>query len=145
MVFSLTSPQCSCLSSPFPILCIFFGYCICLCSRPQIHGTNSTVFQNFKLFHSTSQGFLSEDESSATECKNVYSSARRCKKYDRRRQKMWTLTEVMRLVDGIAEYGTGRWTHIKKHLFASSPHRTPIDLRVFLHTLSILINFTLIH
>ncbi|KAL4021692.1 hypothetical protein IC575_020498 [Cucumis melo] len=79
--------------------------------------------------HVPVSGFLSEDESSATECKNVYSSARRCKKYDRRRQKMWTLTEVMRLVDGIAEYGTGRWTHIKKHLFASSPHRTPIDLR----------------
>lgn len=58
---------------------------------------------------------------------------------------MWTLTEVMRLVDGIAEYGTGRWTHIKKHLFASSPHRTPIDLRVFVYTLSILINFTFIH
>ncbi|XP_022977493.1 uncharacterized protein LOC111477818 isoform X3 [Cucurbita maxima] len=76
------------------------------------------------------QGFLSEDEPSATECKNVYSSAKICKKYDRRKhQKMWTLTEVMRLVDGIAEYGTGRWTRIKRHLFASSPHRTPIDLR----------------
>ncbi|XP_031742605.1 uncharacterized protein LOC101219571 isoform X3 [Cucumis sativus] len=79
--------------------------------------------------HVPDSEFLSEDELSATECKNVYSSAKRCKKYDRRRQKMWTLTEVMRLVDGIAEYGTGRWTHIKKHLFASSPHRTPIDLR----------------
>ncbi|CAK9320085.1 unnamed protein product [Citrullus colocynthis] len=79
--------------------------------------------------HISHEGFLSEDESSATECKSVYSSAKRCKKYDRRHQKMWTLTEVMRLVDGIAEYGTGRWTHIKKHLFASSPHRTPIDLR----------------
>lgn len=49
---------------------------------------------------------------------------------------MWSLTEVMRLVDGIAEHGTGRWTQIKKQLFASSPHRTPIDLRVFSRTLS---------
>ncbi|KAG6604412.1 Telomere repeat-binding protein 3, partial [Cucurbita argyrosperma subsp. sororia] len=80
--------------------------------------------------HVPVSGFLSEDEPSATECKNVYSSAKICKKYDRRKhQKMWTLTEVMRLVDGIAEYGTGRWTRIKRHLFASSPHRTPIDLR----------------
>ncbi|XP_022143738.1 uncharacterized protein LOC111013581 isoform X2 [Momordica charantia] len=80
--------------------------------------------------HVPVSGFLSEEESSATECKIVYSSAKRCKKHDRRKhQKMWTLTEVMRLVDGIAEYGTGRWTHIKKHLFATSPYRTPIDLR----------------
>ncbi|XP_023518018.1 uncharacterized protein LOC111781580 isoform X1 [Cucurbita pepo subsp. pepo] len=80
--------------------------------------------------HVPVSGFLSEDVYSATECKNVYSSAKRCKKHDRRKhQKMWTLTEVMQLVDGIAEYGTGRWTHIKRHLFAHSPHRTPIDLR----------------
>lgn len=44
---------------------------------------------------------------------------------------MWTITEVMNLVDGISEYGVGRWTDIKRLLFSSSAYRTPIDLRVF--------------
>lgn len=43
---------------------------------------------------------------------------------------MWTLAEVIKLVDGIAKYGVGRWTDIKKLLFASSAYRTPVDLRV---------------
>lgn len=43
---------------------------------------------------------------------------------------MWTLPEVLKLVEGISEYGVGRWTDIKKFLFSSSSYRTPIDLRV---------------
>uniref|UniRef100_A0A6N2NAL9 Myb-like domain-containing protein n=1 Tax=Salix viminalis TaxID=40686 RepID=A0A6N2NAL9_SALVM len=58
---------------------------------------------------------------------------KRCKKSNDRRkhQRMWTTTEVMKLIDGIAPYGTGRWTGIKKLLFSSTAYRrTPIDLRV---------------
>lgn len=44
---------------------------------------------------------------------------------------MWTPSEVMKLVDGISEYGVGRWTDIKRLLFSTSAYRTPIDLRVF--------------
>lgn len=51
---------------------------------------------------------------------------------------MWTLTEVMKLVDGISEYGVGRWTDIKRLLFSTTVYRTPIDLRVFFHAFSIL-------
>ncbi|XP_044473356.1 uncharacterized protein LOC123201856 isoform X1 [Mangifera indica] len=47
----------------------------------------------------------------------------------RKHQRMWTLSEVMKLIDGIAQYGVGRWTDIKRLLFPSSSHRTPIDLR----------------
>ncbi|GMI80968.1 TRF-like 8 [Hibiscus trionum] len=47
----------------------------------------------------------------------------------RKHQRMWTLAEVIKLVDGIAQYGVGRWTDIKKLLFASSSYRTPVDLR----------------
>ncbi|XP_039002313.1 uncharacterized protein LOC120128748 isoform X2 [Hibiscus syriacus] len=47
----------------------------------------------------------------------------------RKHQRMWTLAEVIKLVDGIAQYGVGRWTDIKRLLFASSAHRTPVDLR----------------
>ncbi|XP_057731951.1 single myb histone 6-like [Arachis stenosperma] len=42
---------------------------------------------------------------------------------------MWTLSEVIKLVDGISEYGVGRWTDIKRFSFSSSSYRTPIDLR----------------
>ena len=43
---------------------------------------------------------------------------------------MWTLSEVNKLVDGISEYGVGRWTDIKRLFFPFSSYRTPIDLRV---------------
>ncbi|KAK8611254.1 hypothetical protein V6N13_131313 [Hibiscus sabdariffa] len=48
----------------------------------------------------------------------------------RKHQRTWTLAEVIKLVDGIAQYGVGRWTDIKRLLFASSAYRTPVDLRV---------------
>ncbi|KAI4365605.1 hypothetical protein MLD38_021573 [Melastoma candidum] len=47
----------------------------------------------------------------------------------RKQQRMWTLPEVVKLVDGISEFGVGRWTQIKRLSFAASPYRTPIDLR----------------
>ncbi|KAI4374273.1 hypothetical protein MLD38_012285 [Melastoma candidum] len=47
----------------------------------------------------------------------------------RKHQRMWTLPEVVKLVDGISEFGVGRWTQIKRLSFAASPYRTPIDLR----------------
>jgi hypothetical protein len=42
----------------------------------------------------------------------------------------------MKLIDGIAQYGTGRWTDIKKLMFSSTAYRTPIDLRVLSSTSS---------
>ncbi|PON60344.1 GAMYB transcription factor [Parasponia andersonii] len=55
---------------------------------------------------------------------------KRSDKHDRRKhQRMWTISEVNKLVDGISEYGVGRWTDIKRLLFTSSAYRTPIDLR----------------
>ncbi|CAN1775858.1 Telomere repeat-binding protein 6 [Linum perenne] len=49
---------------------------------------------------------------------------------DRRKHHvMWTATEVSKLVEGVTQYGIGRWTDIKKLHFSSSNHRTPIDLR----------------
>ncbi|KAL4340727.1 hypothetical protein GQ457_08G012180 [Hibiscus cannabinus] len=47
----------------------------------------------------------------------------------RKHQRMWTLAEVIKLVDGIAQFGVGKWTDIKRLLFASSAYRTPVDLR----------------
>ncbi|KAF9665044.1 hypothetical protein SADUNF_Sadunf16G0081100 [Salix dunnii] len=41
-----------------------------------------------------------------------------------------TTPEVLKLIDGIAQYGTGRWTDIKKLMLSSTAYRTRIDLRV---------------
>ncbi|KAB2006950.1 hypothetical protein ES319_D11G383200v1 [Gossypium barbadense] len=73
----------------------------------------------------------SDYELSASESEDGRKRTKRSKTAcDRRKhQKMWTLVEVIKLVDGIAKYGVGRWTNIKKHLFASSTYRTPVDLR----------------
>lgn len=57
------------------------------------------------------------------------------KKFDqdgvrRKHHRLWTVSEVRKLIDGVAQYGVGRWSHIKKLYFSSSAHRTPVDLKV---------------
>ncbi|KAM7464176.1 hypothetical protein LguiA_032297 [Lonicera macranthoides] len=47
----------------------------------------------------------------------------------RKHHKLWTLSEVRNLIDGVSQFGVGKWTQIKKLLFSSSPHRTPVDLK----------------
>lgn len=49
----------------------------------------------------------------------------------RQRHKQWSLNEVLQLVDGVSEYGVGKWTDIKRMCFSSSPHRSAVDLKVF--------------
>ncbi|XP_028776056.1 uncharacterized protein LOC114732852 [Neltuma alba] len=71
-----------------------------------------------------------DEESIASESEDECVTPKRYRKNDRRKhQRMWTLSEVIKLVDGISEYGVGRWTDIKRVLFSSSSYRTPIDLR----------------
>ncbi|OWM68910.1 uncharacterized protein LOC116210005 isoform X1 [Punica granatum] len=41
----------------------------------------------------------------------------------------WTQSEVLKLIEGISHLGVGRWSKIKKLLFASSKHRTSVDLK----------------
>ena len=78
------------------------------------------------------QELESDCELSASESEDERKRTKRSKTAcDRRKhQRMWTLAEVIKLVDGIAQYGVGRWTDIKRLLFASSAYRTPVDLRV---------------
>ncbi|MFS7908741.1 putative transcription factor MYB-HB-like family [Helianthus anomalus] len=47
----------------------------------------------------------------------------------RKHHRVWTVSEVKKLLDGVAHFGVGKWTHIKKSLFSSSAHRTPVDLK----------------
>lgn len=72
----------------------------------------------------------SGEYSSASESEDDFVERRPKKGIDRRKhQRMWTLAEVTKLVDGISEYGAGKWTDIKRLFFATSAYRTPIDLR----------------
>lgn len=48
----------------------------------------------------------------------------------RKHHRAWTLSEVMKLVEGVSKYGAGRWSEIKRLAFASYSYRTSVDLKV---------------
>ncbi|XP_059288593.1 uncharacterized protein LOC132041936 [Lycium ferocissimum] len=47
----------------------------------------------------------------------------------RKHHRPWTINEVVKLVEGVARYGAGRWSEIKQLAFASCPYRTSVDLK----------------
>ncbi|KAL0426416.1 UNVERIFIED_CONTAM: hypothetical protein Slati_2816400 [Sesamum latifolium] len=47
----------------------------------------------------------------------------------RKHHRLWTITEVRKLIDGVSQYGVGRWSRIKKLFFSTSAHRTSVDLK----------------
>lgn len=49
----------------------------------------------------------------------------------RKHHRAWTLCEVLKLVEGVARYGAGRWSEIRRVAFASYPYRTSVDLKVY--------------
>lgn len=48
----------------------------------------------------------------------------------RKHHRAWTLSEVMKLVEGVSKCGPGRWSEIKRLAFASYSYRTSVDLKV---------------
>lgn len=48
----------------------------------------------------------------------------------RKHHRLWTITEVRNLIEGVSQYGVGRWSRIKKVFFSASAHRTSVDLKV---------------
>ena len=48
----------------------------------------------------------------------------------RKHHRAWTLSEVVKLVEGVSKYGAGRWSEIKRLAFASYSYRTSVDLKV---------------
>ena len=60
-----------------------------------------------------------------------YSTGTRKGKSRRKNHMYWSVSEVLKLVEGVSMYGVGRWTEIKRLLFHSSPIRTSVDLKVF--------------
>ncbi|XP_031119110.1 uncharacterized protein LOC116022518 isoform X2 [Ipomoea triloba] len=47
----------------------------------------------------------------------------------RKHHRLWTVSEVRELIDGVSQCGVGRWSQIKRLFFSSSDHRTPVDLK----------------
>uniref|UniRef100_A0A2P2LD94 Uncharacterized protein n=2 Tax=Rhizophora mucronata TaxID=61149 RepID=A0A2P2LD94_RHIMU len=47
----------------------------------------------------------------------------------RKHHRAWTLSEVVKLVEGVSRYGAGRWSEIKRLAFASYSYRTSVDLK----------------
>nr|AKV71969.1 telomere repeat-binding factor like-protein [Rehmannia glutinosa] len=47
----------------------------------------------------------------------------------RKHHRPWSLSEVVKLVEGVAKYGAGRWSEIKRLAFASYSYRTSVDLK----------------
>ncbi|PHU24475.1 hypothetical protein BC332_09582 [Capsicum chinense] len=47
----------------------------------------------------------------------------------RKHHRPWTIDEVVKLVEGVARYGAGRWSEIKRLAFASCSYRTSVDLK----------------
>lgn len=48
----------------------------------------------------------------------------------RKHHRPWTLREVMKLVEGVARCGGGKWADIKKLAFSTIGYRTAVDLKV---------------
>lgn len=47
----------------------------------------------------------------------------------RKHHRSWTLCEVLKLVEGVARYGAGRWSEIRRVAFSSFSYRTSVDLK----------------
>ncbi|KAL9674956.1 hypothetical protein QQ045_003155 [Rhodiola kirilowii] len=50
-------------------------------------------------------------------------------KSGRKHNRYWSEYEIAKLIEGVAEYGVGRWTEIKKGLFPPTTRRTSVDLK----------------
>ncbi|GAB2302633.1 hypothetical protein Dimus_036633 [Dionaea muscipula] len=48
----------------------------------------------------------------------------------KKRNKLWSFPEVVKLVDGISQFGVGKWIAIRRTFFSSSSYRTSLDIRV---------------
>lgn len=83
---------------------------------------HSSVDPDMDLYSSESEVGISEDD-----C--IIRSKKQKGKGWRKRHTLWSLPEVLKLVEGVSEYGVGKWTEIKKLLFPSYAHRTSVDLK----------------
>lgn len=102
-------------------------FCIKLIGEPVKHEQCSVadtieLEQRVELKHVDSSGDTSDD--------NIATVPTAKGGMRRKHHRAWTLSEVMKLVDGVSRYGAGRWSEIKRLAFASYSYRTSVDLKV---------------
>ncbi|GMY34694.1 telomere repeat-binding protein 6 [Fagus crenata] len=77
--------------------------------------------ENLGLTHADSSGDNSDD--------NVVTVPTAKGGMRRKHHRAWTLSEVVKLVEGVSKCGAGRWSEIKRLAFASYSYRTSVDLK----------------
>ncbi|XP_010509403.1 PREDICTED: uncharacterized protein LOC104785817 [Camelina sativa] len=84
-----------------------------------------------KYMHTSTENTFPDDQLTSSESEDDISVRKtsRTRSDRRKHQRMWTVDEVMTLVDGISHFGVGKWTDIKNNFFQSATHRTPVDIR----------------
>ncbi|CAN7115619.1 unnamed protein product [Brassica rapa subsp. narinosa] len=92
--------------------------CLSYDFRPRKEPMDDTLLSDDPITSSES-----EDDISVTTIKSKIRTDRR------KHHRMWTIDEVVKLLDGISHFGLGKWTDIKNLFFHSSSHRTPVDIR----------------
>ncbi|KAA8544089.1 hypothetical protein F0562_021734 [Nyssa sinensis] len=91
-------------------------------NRKDIRLLDSAVDSDVESFSAESH-----DEMSENDCL-TRTKMQKCKSR-RKHHIFWSLSEVIKLVEGVSKHGVGRWTEIKKLLFPSSANRTSVDLK----------------
>lgn len=74
-------------------------------------------------------GLRSMDEFEDDPDVNMFNSPTHAGEMRRKHHRPWSLTEVIKLVEGVSKYGAGRWSEIKRLAFASYSYRTSVDLK----------------
>ncbi|CAA7042148.1 unnamed protein product [Microthlaspi erraticum] len=84
-----------------------------------------------KHIHTITENALSDDQLTSSESEDdiCVTNTSKSRSDRRKNQRMWTLDEVVKLVNGISHFGVGKWTDIKNLFFRYESHRTPIDIR----------------
>ncbi|KAL1209926.1 Telomere-binding protein 1 [Cardamine amara subsp. amara] len=85
-----------------------------------------------KYIQTSTENTLSDDDqltSSESEDDISVTNTSKSRSDRRKHQRMWTVDEVVKLVDGISHFGVGKWTDIKNLFFHSASYRTPVDIR----------------
>ncbi|KAK6118064.1 hypothetical protein DH2020_048196 [Rehmannia glutinosa] len=103
----------------------FDGYLLCLLLLPKdaslIQKKNNSAGERSEAKYLESYKTSSDDEVATVPTANGGMR--------RKHHRPWSLSEVVKLVEGVAKYGAGRWSEIKRLAFASYSYRTSVDLK----------------
>ncbi|VFQ97594.1 unnamed protein product [Cuscuta campestris] len=101
----------------------------CMFNGKPVNGTHTLSFGSKECSKSPTSchvnKVLTSDEEDIEMALTLYDERRARRKHHR----LWTVTEVKKLIDGVSQFGVGRWSQIKKLFFSASDHRTPVDLK----------------